>query len=111
MLFRSPTSVCVAAAQHAPTGAASFIQKNSWLHAHPDSHLGTAIEKTVGYKIGMHTFSSSSHTGLAKSGTCFLPVCMSASARLGNCIRHTTLASRSFQTWTRALDWSTSARL
>jgi hypothetical protein len=25
-----PTGVCVAAAQHAPTGRVSFIQKNSW---------------------------------------------------------------------------------
>jgi len=48
-----PASVCVAAAQHAPTGKASFVQKNSWLHAHPDHHLGAAIEETGGYKIGM----------------------------------------------------------
>jgi hypothetical protein len=48
-----PASVCVAAAQHAPTGKASFVQKNSWLHALADHHLGAAIEETVGYKIGM----------------------------------------------------------
>lgn len=48
-----PENVCVAAAQHAPTGKASFVQKNSWLHAYPDHHLGAPVEETDGFKIGM----------------------------------------------------------
>ena len=46
-------SVCVAARQHPPTGKASFLQKNTWPHAHPDPYLGIPLESSDGYKIGM----------------------------------------------------------